>query len=122
MLNAFKMGGVDNFSWFWKIIFTVITLSTGFKGGEVTPLFFIGATLGNVIAMHTGVPVDLFAAIGFVSVFAGATKTPIACLIMGVELFGSEHVLYFAAACFISYYFSGQSGIYTTKKMSVSKV
>jgi len=121
IVNAFKSGGVDNFSWFWKIIFTVITLSTGFKGGEVTPLFFIGATLGNVIAMHTGMPVDLFAALGFIAVFAGATNTPLACTLMGIELFGSEHVLYFALACFIAYYFSGHSGIYTSQRVSVSK-
>ena len=121
IVNAFKPGGVDSFSWFWKIVFTVITLSTGFKGGEVTPLFFIGATLGNVIAMQTGMPVDLFAAIGLIAVFAGATNTPLACTLMGVELFGGEHVLYFALACFISYYFSGHSGIYTSQRVSVSK-
>jgi H+/Cl- antiporter ClcA len=121
LVNAFKPGGVDAFSWLWKIIFTVITLSTGFKGGEVTPLFFIGATLGNVIAMHTGMPVDLFAALGFIAVFAGATNTPLACTLMGVELFGAEHVLYFALACFIAYYFSGHSGIYTSQRVSVSK-
>lgn len=121
LANAFKAGGVDNFSWFWKIVFTVITLSTGFKGGEVTPLFFIGATLGNVIAMYTGMPVDLFAAIGFIAVFAGATNTPLACVFMGVELFGGEHVLYFAVACFVAYYFSGNSGIYTSQKISISK-
>lgn len=121
IVNAFKPGGVDNFSWFWKIVFTVITLSTGFKGGEVTPLFFIGATLGNVIAMQTGMPVDLFAAIGLIAVFAGATNTPLACTLMGVELFGGEHVLYFALACFIAYYFSGHSGIYTSQRISVSK-
>ena len=121
LVNAFKPGGVDTFSWLWKIIFTVITLSTGFKGGEVTPLFFIGATLGNIIAMHTGMPVDLFAALGFIAVFAGATNTPLACTLMGVELFGAEHVLYFALACFIAYYFSGHSGIYTSQRVSVSK-
>lgn len=121
LVNAFRPGGVDNFSWFWKIVFTVITLSTGFKGGEVTPLFFIGATLGNVIAMHTGMPVDLFAALGFIAVFAGATNTPLACTFMGVELFGGEHVLYYAVACFIAYYFSGHSGIYTSQRVSVSK-
>ncbi len=121
IVNAFKPGGVDNFSWFWKIVFTVITLSTGFKGGEVTPLFFIGATLGNVIAMQTGMPVDLFAAIGLIAVFAGATNTPLACTLMGVELFGGEHVLYFALACFIAYYFSGHSGIYTSQRVIVSK-
>ncbi|MEI7504389.1 MAG: chloride channel protein, partial [Paludibacter sp.] len=121
IVNAFKPGGVDTYSWMWKIIFTVITLSTGFKGGEVTPLFFIGAALGNVIATYTGMPVDLFAALGFIAVFAGATNTPLACTFMGVELFGGEHVLYFALACFIAYYFSGHSGIYTSQRVGVSK-
>lgn len=119
--NAFKPGGAETFSWFWKIVFTVITLSTGFKGGEVTPLFFIGATLGNTIATATGMPVDLFAALGFIAVFAGATNTPLACTIMGIELFGGEHLIYFAIACFIAYYFSGHSGIYTSQRIGTSK-
>ncbi|MEI8086649.1 MAG: voltage-gated chloride channel family protein [Paludibacter sp.] len=121
ILNAFKPGGVDTFSWMWKIIFTVVTLSTGFKGGEVTPLFFIGAALGNIIATYTGMPVDLFAALGFIAVFAGATNTPLACTLMGVELFGGEHIMYYAIACFIAYYFSGHSGIYTSQRVGVSK-
>jgi Chloride channel protein EriC len=121
IVNAFKPGGVDTFSWFWKILFTAITLSTGFKGGEVTPLFYIGATLGNTIAMMTGNPVDLFAGLGFIAVFAGATNTPLACTLMGVELFGGEHILYYAVACFVAYYFSGHSGIYTSQRIGVSK-
>jgi H+/Cl- antiporter ClcA len=121
LVNAFKPGGVDSFSWLWKIIFTVITLSTGFKGGEVTPLFFIGAALGNTIATQAGMPVDLFAALGFLAVFAGATNTPLACTLMGVELFGGEHIIYFALACFIAYYFSGHSGIYSSQRVSISK-
>ena len=121
IVNAFKLGGVDTFSWFWKILFTIITLSTGFKGGEVTPLFFIGAALGNTIATASGMPVDLFAALGFIAVFAGATNTPLACTLMGVEMFGGEHVLYFAIACFIAYYFSGHSGIYTSQRVDISK-
>ena len=88
LVNAFKADGVDLMSWFWKLVFTAVTLGTGFKGGEVTPLFFIGATLGNTVATLTGNPVDLFAAIGFIAVFAGATNTPMACTLMGVELFG----------------------------------
>ncbi|MGD9929856.1 MAG: voltage-gated chloride channel family protein [Mangrovibacterium sp.] len=121
IVNAFKAGGADTFSWFWKLLFTAITLSTGFKGGEVTPLFFIGATLGNTLATLTGNPVELFAGLGFIAVFAGATNTPLACTIMGVELFGGEHVLYYAVACFIAYYFSGHSGIYTSQRVGVSK-
>ncbi|MCW0484204.1 voltage-gated chloride channel family protein [Gaoshiqia sediminis] len=121
IVNAFKAGGADTFSWFWKLLFTAITLSTGFKGGEVTPLFFIGATLGNTLATLTGNPVELFAGLGFIAVFAGATNTPLACTIMGVELFGGEHVLYYAVACFIAYYFSGHSGIYASQRVGVSK-
>ena len=121
IVNAFHAGDVGLLSWFWKLLFTAITLSTGFKGGEVTPLFFIGATLGNAIAVVTGNPVALFAGLGFIAVFSGATNTPLACTIMGVELFGGEHILYYAVACFIAYYFSGHSGIYTSQRVSVSK-
>lgn len=121
LVNAFKAGGAEPLSWFWKLLFTAITLGTGFKGGEVTPLFFIGATLGNTLATLTGNPVDLFAAIGFIAVFAGATNTPLACTLMGVELFGGKHVLYYAIACFIAYYFSGHSGIYSSQRIGVSK-
>lgn len=121
IVNAFREGGAQPMSWFWKLLFTAITLGMGFKGGEVTPLFFIGATLGNAIAMVTGAPVDLFAALGFIAVFAAATNTPLACTIMGVELFGGEHILYFALACFVAYLFSGHSGIYASQRISLSK-
>jgi len=121
IVSCFKNGGAYYFSWFWKLLFTAITLSMGFKGGEVTPLFFIGAALGNTIALLTGAPVDLMAGLGFIAVLAGATNTPIACTIMGVELFGGEHILYYAIACFTAYYFSGHSGIYSAQRLGVSK-
>lgn len=116
IVNSFKNQGVTQFSWLWKIIFTAVTLGMGFKGGEVTPLFFIGAALGNTLSVYLGGPVDLFAALGFIAVFAGATNTPLACILMGVELFGTEHVLYFAIACFTAYLFSGHKSIYTSQK------
>lgn len=118
---AFKTGGADTWSWLLKLLFTAITLAMGFKGGEVTPLFFIGATLGNTLAWLLGAPVDLFAALGFIAVFAGATNTPIACTLMGIELFGADHILYFAVACFTAYYFSGHKGIYQAQRIAVSK-
>jgi H+/Cl- antiporter ClcA len=121
IVNAFHSGGAHPWSWLWKIVFTAITLGSGFKGGEVTPLFFIGATLGNTFAMLTNVPVDLFAALGFVAVFAGATNTPLACTVMAVELFGGEYTLYFAIACLFSYLFSGHSGIYTSQRAGEPK-
>jgi H+/Cl- antiporter ClcA len=68
------------------------------------------------MAVNCGAPVDLFAAIGFIAVFAGATNTPIACTIMGAELFGSDNILFYAVACFTAYYFSGHSGIYNSQQ------
>ncbi len=121
IVNAFSPGGADSWSWLLKIVFTAVTLGMGFKGGEVTPLFFIGATLGNTLAVILGAPVDLFAGLGFIAVFAGATNTPLACTLMGVELFGGDHVLYYAVACFTAYYFSGHTGIYQAQRISISK-
>jgi len=121
ILSAFHANGATYFSWFWKLLLTAITLGMGFKGGEVTPLFFMGATLGNTLAVITGSPVDLFAGLGFIAVFAGATNTPLACTLMGIELFGSENVIYYAVACCMAYYFSGHSGIYHAQRVAVSK-
>jgi H+/Cl- antiporter ClcA len=121
IVSAFSPGGATYFSWFFKLVLTAITLGMGFKGGEVTPLFFIGATLGNTLAVLTGSPVDLFAGLGFIAVFAAATNTPLACTMMGIELFGTEHTLYFAIACFTAYYFSGNSGIYGSQRVAVNK-
>jgi len=85
-------------------------------------LFFIGAALGNTIAMISGAPVDLMAGLGFIAVFAAATNTPIACTLMGVELFGADHVLYYAVACFTAYYFSGEAGIYRAQRVMAPKM
>lgn len=104
-------------AWAWKLLFTVITLSAGFKGGEVTPLFFIGAALGNTLALALGAPVDLFAALGFVAIFAGATKTPLASTFLGMELFGTGNGLYLATACIIAYRCSGSQGIYSAQRL-----
>lgn len=109
IISLFRSSQVHHWDWFWKMVFTALTLSAGFKGGEVTPLFFIGAALGNVLASSLGAPADLFAALGLVAVFAGATKTPLACAVMGVELFGAAYVTYIAIACFFAHLFSGRS-------------
>ncbi len=118
----FNPARIDHWSWLLKILFTVVTLSAGFKGGEVTPLFFIGAGLGNALSWLFGAPTDLFAALGFVAVFAGAANTPLACTIMGVELFGGEHTAYIAVACFVAYLCSGHSGIYLSQRLGVAKI
>lgn len=105
----------------WKTLFTALTLGAGYQGGEVTPLFVIGGTLGNALAgiLHLSAP--FLAGLGFIAVFSGATNTPIACFIMGIELFGSEAALYLFMACIISYLFSGHTGIYTSQQIGVSK-
>ncbi|MFT8480620.1 voltage-gated chloride channel family protein [Gluconobacter oxydans] len=108
-------------SWFWKLVFTVTVLATGFKGGEVTPLFFLGAASGNILAFLLHVPVDLLAAVGFVSVFAGAANTPLACTLMGVELFGAGDIVYFATGCFMAYACSGHTGIYLSQRIGTPK-
>jgi len=122
ILTAFQQGGANALSWLQKLVLTAITLGTGFKGGEVTPLFFVGATLGNALGQLMDAPIDLFAGLGFIAVFAAATNTPLACTIMGIELFGSENVIYYAVACFVAYYFSGHSGIYSSQKVGVPKL
>ncbi|MGY5808103.1 voltage-gated chloride channel family protein [Rhizobium sp. LEGMi198b] len=121
ILGFFDPARIDYWSWFWKAVFTIVTLSSGFKGGEVTPLFFIGAALGNAVAAVLGAPVDLFAALGFIAVFAGATNTPLACMIMGIELFGATHTVYFAVACFLAYICSGHTSIYLSQRIGIAK-
>ena len=104
-----------------KLLFTAVTLGAGFQGGEVTPLFVIGATLGNALSGPLGLPADLAAAMGFVAVFAAAANTPLACMVMAVELFGSTGLPYIALAGFVAYVVSGHSGIYTSQRVATPK-
>jgi H+/Cl- antiporter ClcA len=104
-----------------KFLLTGVTVGTGFKGGEVTPLFFIGSTLGNALSRVLPLPPSLLAGMGFVAVFAGAANTPIASTLMAVELFGAEAGSYAAIACVASYLFSGHAGIYASQRVGRSK-
>lgn len=104
-----------------KLGFTVLSLGTGFKGGEVTPLFYIGATLGNALAPLFHLPFAMLAGIGFVAVFAGAANTPIATTLMAIELFGADIGPLAAIGCFAAYLFSGHTGIYHAQRVGHSK-
>ncbi len=104
-----------------KFAFTLASLGSGFKGGEVTPLFYIGATLGNALAPLLHLPFSLLAGIGFVAVFAGAANTPLASTIMAIELFGPQIGPYAALACVVSYLFSGHTGIYQAQRLGHAK-
>lgn len=104
-----------------KMALTIASLGSGFKGGEVTPLFYIGATLGNALAPLLQMPVGMLAALGFVAVFAGAANTPLACTFMAMELFGAEIGLFAGLACVVSYLFSGHVGIYRSQRIGQNK-
>lgn len=104
-----------------KLLFTVGSLGTGFKGGEVTPLFYIGATFGNALAPFLHLPFSMLAGLGFVAVFAGAANTPIATIVMAIELFGPEIAPFAAIACIAAYLFSGHSGIYHAQRVGHAK-
>lgn len=95
-----------------KAFFTILTLTSGFKGGEVTPLFYIGATLGNFLSTILSLSTSFLAGLGFVGIFAGVTKTPFASTFLAIELFGLEFGLYATIVCFISNFLSGKKNIY----------
>lgn len=114
-------GVAGTFDFIWKLLFTTLTLGAGFQGGEVTPLFDIGATLGSSLAHLMQLPPAFMAALGFIGVFAAATNTPIACFIMGIELFGSEGALFLFISCLISYLCSGHLSIYSAQQIGVPK-
>ncbi|HEX8605556.1 MAG TPA: voltage-gated chloride channel family protein [Pseudoduganella sp.] len=99
-----------------KLAFTVASLGSGFKGGEVTPLFYIGATLGNALAPLLHLPFPLLAGVGFVAVFAGAANTPLASTVMALELFGPAIGPYAALGCAVAYLCSGRTGIYRAQR------
>ena len=115
-------GQAKPWAWVLKLVFTAITIGCGFKGGEVVPSFFIGATFGCVAANLLSLPAGFGAAIGLIAVFCGAVNCPIASVILSVELFGAEGMLYFAMACAISYLLSGYRGLYSSQTILYSKL
>ena len=104
-----------NIDFLIKLLLTTFTLSAGFKGGEVTPLFFIGATLGNILIWFIPLPMALLAGMGFVAVFAGATHCALASILLGIELFGLDAGLYIGIASITAYFTSGANGIYSAQ-------
>ena len=111
ILESFRIAAAPQ-DFLIKILLTAITLGAGFKGGEVTPLFFIGAVLGSALATILPLPIGLLAGMGFVAVFGAAAKTPVACIVMAMELFGTACGIYVAVACVVAYLISGRHSIY----------
>ena len=119
---AVEQGTAHPAAFLLKLLFTAVTLAAGFKGGEVVPSFFVGATFGCVVGPLLGLPAGASAAIGLVAVFCGASNCPLASTLLSIELFGDAGLLYFALACVISYMLSGYSGLYSSQTILYSKL
>ena len=114
-------GSADSFAFLLKILFTAITLEAGYKGGEIVPSLFIGATLGCILGSCLGCPVGLGAAIGMIGMFCGATNCPLASLFLGLELFGGAGLEWFLLTVALSYFISGYYGLYSQQKILFAK-
>ena len=119
---AVEEGTAHPMAFLLKILFTAVTLAAGFKGGEVVPSFFVGATFGCVMGPLLGIPAGFASALGLVAVFCGATNCPIASIFLAIELFGEGGLLYFALTCGISYMLSGYTGLYSSQTILYSKL
>lgn len=120
--RAVEHGKASPFAFLLKILFTAVTLSAGFKGGEVVPSFFIGACFGCVVGPLIGIPAGFAAAVGLICVFCGAVNCPIASTFLAVELFGADGMLYYALACALSYMLSGYTGLYSSQRILYDKL
>lgn len=115
--NCFNDGTVYSYDFILKIVFTVITLSIGFQGGEVTPLFAIGASLGYVLGGVMGLNPVVTASLGYAAVFGSATNTLIAPMLIGLEVFGSQNMTMFVVVCIIAYVLNGNKSIYSAQEI-----
>ena len=120
--RAIEHGTAKPFAFALKLLFTAITIGCGFKGGEVIPTFFVGATLGAVLGPLLGIPAGFAAALGLVCLFCGAVNCPLASIVLSVELFGGGNLVYFALGCGIAYMLSGYFGLYSSQKILYSKL
>ena len=120
--RAVEGGKAVPYAFLMKIVFTSLTLAAGYKGGEVVPCFFIGATFGCVVGPLLGIPAGFAAAVGLISVFCGAVNCPIASTFLAVELFGAGGLLYYALACALSYALSGYTGLYSSQRILYDKL
>jgi H+/Cl- antiporter ClcA len=121
IVRAFGDPHLASYAFAAKLVFTAITLSAGFLGGEVTPLFFVGATLGSVLARLLGLPLELGAGVGIAAVFGAAANTPIALSVMAAEILGSASFPHVVIVTVIAYLLSGHRGIYPAQRLARRK-
>lgn len=115
-------GNAVPYAFILKILFTAITISAGFRGGEIVPAFFVGSTFGCVIASILGIDAGFGASIGFVALFCGAVNCPIASVMLALEVFGANNILVYALVCCVSFMMSGNFGLYKSQKLLYSKL
>lgn len=120
--RIFEKGDVRYEAFLLKILFTAITVAAGYKGGEIVPTMFIGATMGGSIALLLGLNPGFGAAVGIASLFCGVTNCPLGTLVLCVELFSGEGILFFAIASAISFILSGKSSLYSKQNFIFSKL
>lgn len=121
VINAAAHGEAVPWAFALKMIFTAITISAGFKGGEIVPTFFVGATFGCFMAGLIGLDSGFGAAVGMIAMFCGMLNCPVASIILSIEMFGDEGIMLFAIASGISYMLSGYYGLYHSQKIMYSK-
>ncbi|MDO5479451.1 MAG: chloride channel protein, partial [Clostridia bacterium] len=112
------MTGITLFAFLIKMIITALSISAGFKGGEIVPSFYIGAALGVLFGMVMGLDLSFAASVGMIVLFTGITNCPVATLVLATELFGSENIIYYALAVGIGFIASGKKGIYMEQKLA----
>jgi H+/Cl- antiporter ClcA len=117
IVRAFTDPGLPTYAFAAKLVFTAVTLGAGFLGGEVTPLFFVGATLGNVLARLLGLPLALGAGVGMAAVFGAAANTPLALSVMAVELLGAGALPHVLIVTVVAYLLTGHRGIYPAQRL-----
>ena len=114
--RIFTHGDVKYEAFVLKILFTSLTVAAGLKGGEIIPTLFIGATFGGAFATIIGLSPALGAAVGMSALFCGVTKAPIASILLSVELFGGDSLLYCSISVVLAFALSGKDGIYSSQK------
>lgn len=115
-------GEARSYDFIFKIVFTALTIASGFKGGEIVPTFFIGSTFGCIAGSFLGLDPCLAAALGFVALFCCVVNCPIASIILSIEVFGTDGLLFFAFVCSVCYMLSGCFGLYKSQKIVYSKL
>ncbi|NLL79930.1 MAG: chloride channel protein [Clostridiales bacterium] len=121
MIQRALHGEVPPTAFLWKIVFTAITIGTGYKGGEIVPTLFIGATFGSFAGPLLGIDPSYAAALCMVAMFCAVVNCPIASVLLGLEMFGRTDMLLFAIACGVSYVFSGYYSLYSSQKILYAK-